>query len=165
MARYSLRNEISPDINTVKAIAAEMNISQHLATLLALRDINTAEKAHEFLYADEKYFHDPLLLPDMKLSVEIIHKAIDKGDKICIYGDYDVDGVCATSILYLTLKNLGANVIYYIPKRRDEGYGLNINAILRVAKEDTSLIITVDCGISSINGTISATVASAAKST
>lgn len=116
--------------------------------LLWNRGLRTQEEIDEFLLPDYSTdLHNPFLFKDMAGVVERIKKAIEKGEKITIYGDYDTDGVCATAILYLTLEKLGANVSYYLPDREKEGYGLNKEAINKIIKEGAKLIITVDCGI------------------
>ncbi|MBQ8537302.1 MAG: single-stranded-DNA-specific exonuclease RecJ [Clostridia bacterium] len=120
-----------------------------LAQLLWLRGIDTPEKAQKFLDPQLSQLHDPYLMQDMDKAVNLLKKAIRLNHSICVYGDYDVDGVCASSILYETLKEMGAQVRYYIPNRHGEGYGLNLDAVEAIAK-DTKLLITVDCGITNI---------------
>lgn len=101
------------------------------------------------LNLDENFDFNPFELKDMELAVKRIFVAIDKKEKIYIYGDYDVDGITSVSILYLALSELGANVDYYIPLR-DDGYGLNKEAIKFLKDDSTDLVISVDCGINSI---------------
>lgn len=95
-------------------------------------------------------FHNPSYLPDVNIGYERIKNAIDNNEKICIYGDYDVDGITSTAILLKTFNKLNADVTYYIPNRFEEGYGMNIHAIDKIKDMGVSLIITVDCGITSI---------------
>ena len=120
--------------------------------LLYNRGITTQEKIDEFFNPDySSDLHNPFLLKDMEKAVERILKAIESKEKIVIYGDYDTDGVCSTAILYLTLKELGAEKIdVYIPDRDKERHGLNENSIRLLKKANTDLIITVDCGSDNI---------------
>ncbi|NMB48275.1 single-stranded-DNA-specific exonuclease RecJ [Candidatus Kuenenbacteria bacterium] len=118
--------------------------------LLFNRDLDTQDKIDQFLGPD--YLRDqgePFLFREMKVAVERIFQALDKQEKIVIYGDYDADGVTATAVMFLTLQRLGArNLKVYIPNRLTEGYGMNEEAVEELAKSGTKLIITVDCGIS-----------------
>ncbi len=116
--------------------------------LLARRGINTIDKAREFFACDR--LSDPFELKDMDRAVETIRSALDAGDKITVYGDYDCDGVTATVMLYGYLEAMGADVEYYIPDR-SEGYGMNIPAVTRILDGGTRLIITVDTGITAID--------------
>lgn len=133
-----------------KMLAQELKISDILAQILVNRGITSVDEAREFLWADLEQLHSPLLLPDLKLAVDRIALAISRGEKILIYGDYDVDGITSTTVLVLTLQELGAQVEFYIPDRLEEGYGLNLEAMERAKGEGFSLIITVDCGISAL---------------
>ncbi|PIZ00956.1 single-stranded-DNA-specific exonuclease RecJ [bacterium (Candidatus Howlettbacteria) CG_4_10_14_0_8_um_filter_40_9] len=110
------------------------------------------KKIHDFLEPGyESSLHDPFLLKDMDRAVERIQKALRDKEKICIYGDYDVDGVTSTALLSDTFEKLGADFIAYIPSRQDEGYGLNKEAIDEIARKGIKLIVTVDCGIRSFD--------------
>lgn len=113
-----------------------------------IRDNNEFEK---FLNSNINDLYNPYLLKDMGKAVEKIDDVIRKREKIVIYGNYDVDGVTSTSILYRALRKLGAHVSYYIPDRLNEGYGINKDAVDYIKSLATKLIITVDCGISSVN--------------
>jgi single-stranded-DNA-specific exonuclease len=123
--------------------------SKIVLQLLYNRGIKTEGEIEKFLNPDyERDLYDPFLMKDMDKAVIRIKKAIDNKEKIVIYGDYDVDGVTATAVLYKTLKFLKAkNLDYYIPDRNKEGYSLNKKAVLSLVKDKTNLIITVDCGI------------------
>lgn len=129
---------------------ADTGTESIIRKILYNRGIDDEESMESFLHPDLEKFHDPFLLPDMKSAVDTIKVAVESGKRIVIYGDYDADGVTSTSILYKCLKNIGADVGYYIPNRLDEGYGLNIEAIDDIVKDGANLIITVDCGIASI---------------
>ena len=115
--------------------------------LLLRRGVASAEEAQAFLHPDETQLHDPFLFPGMAEAVARIRQAKEKGETVCVWGDYDVDGVSATAILMLYFASMGLPCFHYIPDRHAEGYGLNDNGIREVAKR-ASLLITVDCGIS-----------------
>ncbi|MEK7680951.1 MAG: DHH family phosphoesterase, partial [Patescibacteria group bacterium] len=123
------------------------------ATVLGLlwnRNIRAQSQIDEFLNPDySQDIHDPFLFKDMEKAVSIIFRAIEKEEKIVVHGDYDADGVSAAAIIVTCLKKLGAkNVSVFIPHREIDGYGLNINTIEDLRKQNTNLIITCDCGIS-----------------
>ncbi len=138
------------DENLVQKIAKEHNISELLAVILVNRGITQKKDIDIFLNPTRKDFHDPYSMPDMEKAVNRILKAIDEKEKVIIYGDYDVDGITSITVLKKFLKERGLDVGYYIPNRLDEGYGLNKDAIEKIAAEGYKLIITVDCGISGI---------------
>ena len=136
------------DEKKIKEISKKFEISELLATVLVNRNITDDEDIKVFLNPTRNDFHDPYLMPDMKIAVDRIIEGIKKQEKIMIYGDYDVDGITSITVLSKFLKELGLNVGTYIPNRLDEGYGLNQEAIKQIADEGYKLIITVDCGIS-----------------
>ena len=140
----------SPDKSGVKELAAETGYPEVFAGLLVARGVHNKEEAQRFLYPSEKDMYDPFLMKGMKEAVRRISQAMDANEKITIYGDYDVDGITATSILYLYLTKAGADVDYYLPDRMTEGYGLNENAVRMLAETGTKLMVTVDTGISAI---------------
>ena len=125
-------------------------IPQLILRLLALRGITDPEKINEFLNPDYAKLHDPFLFKDMPKAVERIQSAIQEKTKITIYADYDADAITACAVMYLTLKKLGANVHSYIPDRFTEGYGVNEDAVRKIAGDGTRLMITVDCGTNSV---------------
>ncbi len=125
------------------------DMPQILYELLRLRGIGDAETAHAFLNPDISRLTDPFLLNDMQRAVEVIQKALAAGERICVWGDYDVDGVCASAILVSYLKSVGGNADAYLPSRHAEGYGLN-EAAIRTISETHDLLITVDCGITAV---------------
>lgn len=131
-------------------LSSMLNITPLMATLLINRGLDTYEAAEQFLYCEKYPFHDPFLLTGMNCAVTRIKEAIEKEEPILIYGDYDADGVTSTSVLMITLRDLGANVHYYIPNRFTEGYGPNENAFRKAKQQGIRLIITVDTGISAI---------------
>ena len=128
-------------------IAKELDVSKLFAALLYNRGHKNADEARRFLRFEEADFHDPYLMKDMDKAVERIFAAIENNEKICIYGDYDVDGVTSVSTLYLYLTELGADVCIKIPKREGEGYGVSFAGVKALAEEGVELIITVDTGI------------------
>jgi single-stranded-DNA-specific exonuclease len=134
-------------------LSSRLGISAVVAQVLINRGIDNEKDARHFLYAGVETLGDPYALKDMDKAVERITAAIAKEEKITVYGDYDVDGITACSILYKVLIRLGAKVEYYIPERQSEGYGLNHSALEQICKTGTTLIITVDCGISSLEET------------
>lgn len=124
----------------------DAGIPQRLAQLLYARGITTPGQAQHYLQPQKEHLHDPMLMQDMDKAVACVRDAIARGEEIAIFGDYDVDGVTATSILTTYLKKCGAKTCYHIPDRHGEGYGLNKEAIGELAKT-AKLLITVDCGI------------------
>lgn len=131
-------------------IAAAMGCSSVTAKLLWNRGYRTPEAAGGFLRLEQTRFHDAFRMQDMDRAVARIETALARGEKIAIYGDYDVDGVTSTSLLYLYLRERGADVMYYIPSRLHEGYGLSAGAIDRLSEQGVKLMITVDTGITAI---------------
>ena len=130
------------------AMASKLEIPPLLAMMLDIRGITKEEDVINFLQ-ENKDFSDPFLMKDMDKAVERITTAVENGEKICIYGDYDADGVTSTSLLYSYLRDsLGADVMFYIPTRTGEGYGMNKSAVDKIHSQGITLIITVDNGIS-----------------
>ena len=132
-------------------LANNLDITKPIAKVLLNRKIKNYDEAKKFLYPTIEQMYDPFLLKDMEKVVNRIKKAIKNKEKICIYGDYDVDGVASISIMLKYFDSIDYPVVFYIPDRAEEGYGLNRKAIKEIVNEGTKLIITVDCGISSIN--------------
>ncbi len=128
---------------------ANKNQSEDIVTtLLHNRGIIDANLVEKYLNPQFNDFHDPFLMEDMAGSIERIHDSIKKGERIIVFGDYDVDGVTGTAIVYLALRELGANVSYRLPSRNEDGYGLNEKLIDEIHDVHAKLLITVDCGIS-----------------
>ncbi len=141
------------DEPSVQRLADSLNISPVLARLLALRNIKTFNEARQFFRPSLDSIYDPFLMDQMEEATTRVITALTENQKICIYGDYDVDGTCATALLYMFLKELYANVEFYIPRRLEEGYGLSTSAIDAVKEMGTNLMIAVDCGITAIEET------------
>ncbi|MBQ8001882.1 MAG: single-stranded-DNA-specific exonuclease RecJ [Clostridia bacterium] len=135
------------DENIVYAYTKLFGITPLVAKVLVNRSITDAGDAKRFIERDASSLHSPFLINDMDKAVERINAAIEKGEKITIYGDYDVDGITSTAIMVSFLKKKGAIVDAYIPDRQNEGYGVNTEAIEKIVKMGTKLIITVDTGI------------------
>jgi len=125
-------------------------VNQLVSVLLASRNITDTADVQALFGVDTTAFHDPFLLADMKKAVSCIKTALDKGERIAIYGDYDVDGMTASVVLALWLRSKGAEPDIYIPGRVEEGYGLNISALEALRKRGVGLVITVDCGITAL---------------
>ena len=141
--------EIRPQYQEIQQLLSpELGISPLLSQLLASRNITTPEEAEIFLSPKLSNLHSPFLMKDMEKAVDRICHAIKEGEQIILYGDYDVDGVTGTSLLFLFLKEVGAQVSFFIPDRVEEGYGLHEQVLHKVAKQGKQLLITTDCGIS-----------------
>ena len=132
-------------------LSKKINISPEISQILNNRGINDEKDAEIFMNPSLEYLRNPFLMKDMKKATERIKKAIENKERIYIYGDYDVDGVSSTSILYIYFKSIDYPVKYYIPNRLEEGYGINEDAIRKISNDGCDLIITVDCGITSVN--------------
>ncbi|WP_432358441.1 single-stranded-DNA-specific exonuclease RecJ [Sporosarcina sp. UB5] len=139
-----------PDETIVNTFIEELSIPSIHAKILVSRGFTDVEEAKSFLYMEENCLHDPFLLFDMEKAVERIQQAIETGERITIYGDYDADGVTSVTVLTTALEQLGANVNFAIPNRFEHGYGPNIELFTKLHEEGTSLIITVDNGISGL---------------
>ncbi len=138
------------DEEKVEELSNKYNLNKLLAVILTNRNIVKEEDIRLFLKPTRNDFHDPYLITDMKKAVERIIQAIEKQEKVTIYGDYDVDGITSITVLKSFLKDRGLEVSQYIPNRLHEGYGLNKKAIEKIHENGCELMITVDCGISAI---------------
>jgi single-stranded-DNA-specific exonuclease len=134
----------------VSALVGALGISSVTASVLVRRGYGDPEAARRFLAAEPPR-HDPHLLGDTAVACERIRAAIAVGERICIHGDYDVDGICATALAVRVLSGLGANVSWHLPSRFDEGYGVSGQTLTRLAGEGVGLVITVDCGITAVD--------------
>ena len=150
MKRYKYWDLKTYDKEEIKALAAKLEISPVTAGILWNRGLREENRIRDFLFGKKDTYYDPFLMKDMRLAAERILRAVDGREKIAVYGDYDVDGITASSLLYLYLTGLQANVSTYIPKREGEGYGLNNEALQYLYEEGITLVITVDCGISGV---------------
>jgi len=130
------------------ALASELGVSEPVAVTLVRRGYRTAEQARSFLAADESY--PPSAFGSMGEVVGLVRAAIEQGRRITVHGDFDVDGVCATTLMVSTLRALGADCDWFIPSRAEDGYGLSEKNVRRLAERGTGLLLTVDCGIASV---------------
>lgn len=131
----------------VRAMVSDCGIPAIVAMLLSIRGVDAYEEVQGFLY-DNDELEDPFLMIDMDKATDRIFKALEDNESICVYGDYDADGVTSTALLYDYLSSLGARASYYIPSREAEGYGMNNGAVDKIAEKGITLIITVDNGVS-----------------
>jgi single-stranded-DNA-specific exonuclease len=131
------------------ALAETLGLSEITASVLVRRGYGNPEDARAFL-AGEQPLHDPMLLGDMSAAVARIRTAVSERQRICVHGDYDVDGICATVLAVLVLRALGAEVEWHLPSRFDEGYGISGQTLERLAGEGCGLVLTVDCGITAV---------------
>ena len=140
------------DVSTadVERLSGELQVDSLLAKVLLARDVSTRQQA-TIKYLDTVPLSDPFLMKDMDKAVARILSAVENEEKIVIYGDYDVDGVCATATLFSYLESIGANVFYKLPNRESEGYGLNSRVLKKFKEKGVGLVITVDNGISAID--------------
>ena len=138
---WQLRDECPRD--EVEALVRELSVSETLAAVLVRRGYADADRARAFLAAGLPE-HDPFLLGDMEGACEAIRRAIAEGKRICVHGDYDADGICATALAVLVLRELGAEVSSHLPSRFDEGYGLARDTLTRLAEEGHLLRNIVD---------------------
>jgi len=151
MPSFERKDSGATDSETViLGLVQGLGISPYVAKLLANRSIIDVDEASKFLNPSYDNFYDPFLFRDMAKASERIKKAISCSEQITVYGDYDVDGITAAAILFFHLKEQNADVKVYLPSRHSEGYGLNTSAIASIAGNGTTLIITVDCGVSAV---------------
>ena len=134
----------------VTALAGELGLSETTASVLVRRGYGDPGKARAFLAA-ELPGHDPILLGNMEEACAAIRGAIAAGKPICVHGDYDVDGICATALAVTVLRDLGAEVAWHLPSRFEEGYGVSRDTLARLAEEGCGLVLTVDCGITAVD--------------
>lgn len=141
----------SPESQQVKDLAEAININETLASILLQRGITSFEDAREFFVPNLEKLLDPFLMKDMAVAVERLLDAINKNQKILVYGDYDVDGTTAVALVFSFINDFYPNVDYYIPDRYSEGYGISFQGVEFAAANDFKLIIALDCGIKSID--------------
>ncbi|HXE53641.1 MAG TPA: DHHA1 domain-containing protein, partial [Tepidisphaeraceae bacterium] len=149
MHRPKRWNLAAPDPAAVE-LADRLKISSLVAQILLNRGIREPKDCQDFLRPSLKCLHDPLAIPGIRVAAERIAKAVRDQQKIIIYGDYDVDGITATSILWHAIRVLGGTCDFYIPHRIEEGYGLNAEALKQICDAGAGLIVTVDCGITAV---------------
>jgi single-stranded-DNA-specific exonuclease len=133
------------ELSSATALAAELELSEVTASVLVRRGYGDPEEARRFLAA-QLPGHDPLLLGDMEKAVEALRKAVADGRRICVHGDYDVDGICATALAVLLLREVGADVVWHLPSRFEEGYGVSADTLSRLADDGVGLVLTSTVG-------------------
>jgi single-stranded-DNA-specific exonuclease len=150
MAKTRWKLKEAPDEKLILSLSDSLNISHALASILIQRNITNFFEAKSFFRPALTSIHDPFLMNGMhQASIRVIN-AMTNNEKIYVYGDYDVDGTCSAALMYLFLKELGANVETYIPNRLTEGYGMSVQSIDYIKEQKTDLIISVDCGITAV---------------
>lgn len=148
-ARY--RWQIAPPDPEAWILAQELNLPHEIATILVNRGLRSAAEAAFFLYGGLNELHDPFLMKGMKEAVDRIRRAIDKKEKIVIFGDYDVDGILSVVMMVKALGLLGGRVEYFIPERMKDGYGLKLHHLEHILQMKANLLISVDCGIKAVD--------------
>jgi single-stranded-DNA-specific exonuclease len=138
------------EVRTARALARELGVSETTASVLTRRGYSDPREARSFLEAASPGY-DPFLLGDVREACERIRAAVAAGTRICVHGDYDVDGICATAVAVLYLRELGADVRWHLPSRFEEGYGVSSDTLGRLAEEGVGLVLTVDCGITAVD--------------
>jgi single-stranded-DNA-specific exonuclease len=146
--RWVLKPQGNKDL--VRHLSKVLNINENLANLLAQRGVANYDQAKAYFRPQLEHLHDPFLMKDMHLAVERIEQALKKGEKILVYGDYDVDGTTAVALVYTFLKTLHKEVDFYVPDRYSEGYGISFKGIDFAVEQGFSLIIALDCGIKAV---------------
>lgn len=137
----------SPKLESVKFLSSAINVNETLATILLQRNIKDFQEAKEFFRPSISDLHDPFLMKDMDKAVERLQRAVQSGEKILVYGDYDVDGTTSVALFYGFLREIYPNLEYYIPDRYKEGYGISFAGIEWAIENGVSLIVSLDCGI------------------
>lgn len=140
-----------PDVNKVAKLSKELGVEKTLAKLLVQRGIDTYDLAKDFFRPDLDKLHDPFLMQDMDKAVARIERAIENGEHIMVYGDYDVDGTTAVALMSTYLLSYYEQVTSYVPDRYKEGYGVSYQGIDFASDNDVTLIIALDCGIKAID--------------
>lgn len=134
----------------VSEMARKLNIPKPLAQVLLNRGITSFEEGEKFLNPSLEHLFSPFGMKDMGRAAEVLIEAVQNGERIAIYGDYDVDGITATALMYLLLRQVGGDVFFYVPDRLDDGYGINSDALLALKENGASFLLTVDCGIKAV---------------
>lgn len=145
--RWKIR---TPDQSLVNRLIAETAVSPLVAHLLVNRAITDAGEVRRFLSSTLADLHDPFLMLGMRKAADRLARAVREGERICVYGDYDVDGITSVALLTCFLRRLGGDCVYHIPLRLEDGYGLNEAALRDIAEQGTRLVVTVDCGVTAV---------------
>ncbi|MDR1557152.1 MAG: single-stranded-DNA-specific exonuclease RecJ [Tannerellaceae bacterium] len=148
--RWNFRNPTQEELHSREKLVEELGLSPVISLLLVQRGVTSAEEVKKFFKPSLSNLHDPFLMPDMDKAVKRLNKALGNKEKILVYGDYDVDGTTAVSLVYKYLRPYSSTLDYYIPDRYDEGYGISYKGIDYAEANDVKLIIALDCGIKAI---------------
>ncbi|MCC8198516.1 MAG: single-stranded-DNA-specific exonuclease RecJ [Tannerellaceae bacterium] len=148
--RWNFRTPTTEELHKRDELVAALGITPIVCLLLVQRGITSVEEVKKFFKPNLNDLHDPFLMPDMDKAVKRLNKALGNKEKILVYGDYDVDGTTAVSLVYKYLRPYSSSLDYYIPDRYDEGYGISYKGIDYAAENDVKLIISLDCGIKAI---------------
>ena len=145
--------QVAPEIDpaNLRDLQSKLDLPPLALRLLCNRGLSDAEQIARFLNPSLDHLCDPFQMLNMEAATERVLQALRQRERIMVYGDYDVDGITAVSLLYLVLNQLGADVLYYIPNRLEAGYGVNRDGILEAEKQGVSLMISVDCGITAVD--------------
>lgn len=146
---WLLKNE--PNTQDVSLLQQELGVHETICKLLVQRNINSLEKAKRFFRPDRQNIHNPMIMKNISEAVERIKKAIDKNEKILIYGDYDVDGTTAVAMVFSFFSEIYTNLSYYVPDRDTEGYGISLKSIDFALENNVKLVIALDCGIKAVD--------------
>ncbi len=147
-SKWEFHNPLEPDV--IGGLVRRLRVPRPIARVLYNRNLIETDEVRRFLRPDTSHLHDPFELKDMDKAVDRLNRALREHEKVMIYGDYDVDGITSTSMLYLFLKDLGGLVSFYIPDRATEGYGISTSGIEEANRRKCNLIVSVDCGITSV---------------
>lgn len=149
--KWNFRTLTNEEVHEQLKLETELSLNPVICKLLVQRGISSVEEAKKFFKPSMSDLHDPFLMPDMQAAVKRLNKALGNKEKILVYGDYDVDGTTAVSLVYRFLRPYSSNLDYYIPDRYDEGYGISFKGIDYAAENNVTLIIALDCGIKAID--------------
>lgn len=149
--KWSIRPHTEENFHNANMLAYELDLNPIIGLLLVQRGITTVDAAKKFFKPNLDDLHDPFLMPDMHKAVKRLNKALGNKEKILVYGDYDVDGTTAVSLVYKFLRPYSSTLDYYIPDRYDEGYGISYKGIDYAKENGVTLIIALDCGIKAID--------------
>ena len=150
--RWRLPESNPEDLDVIRNLSRLLNVPNSLASILVARGIRSYDEAKAFFRPSLDELYDPALMSDMDIATARVRKAIDSGERIAVYGDYDVDGTTSTAMMTLFLHSLGANVAFHIPNRFTEGYGLTVHSLDRLFAENIpGLLLSIDCGITAID--------------
>lgn len=147
--RWKHKNKANPEL--VEHLSNEINVNPTLANVLVNRGISDFQQAKDFFRPDLDKLYDPYLMKDMDVAVRRLHQAIEKNEKILVYGDYDVDGTTSVALFYGFIRSFYSNVAFYIPDRYKEGYGISEKGVRYAAENNFSLVVSLDCGIKALD--------------